>query len=154
MTARWILDTYRSGPEAIRASIEADSRLRSISNDQVRGKFVRRMSWDDAALTFELEGGQYLNIVARAQSVACSLDDVPMAVATPSPEDVVLLELNGHADEWRRCELSQKFIGKALVMLQFGDRVFYVYVKGAVLFCHLIVSCDGEKPWLYWFEGE
>ncbi len=155
MTARTIPEeTYSSPIESILASSKADSKLRAVSDDQIRGKTIRRMLWDEAALTFELECGQYLNIVAQIRSIWCSFDNIPIVAAPPRPNDEVLLTLDGHTIEWRRTELSQKYIGRPLARLWFGDGVVFIYAERAVLACHLIVSCDSEKPWLFWTETE
>ena len=148
-------ETYKSAVEALRGASEANSRLRTVADDQIRGKVIRRMSWDDAALTFELDDGQYLNISARAQSVGCSLTDTPMVVTTSSFDDVILLDFGGDAFEWRRAELSHRVIEKPLMKLWFSDPVMlFVYVKGLLLLCAHIVDCDGERPALYWGESD
>ncbi len=142
---------YDSPAKAICASEKANSRLRSVSDDQVRDRTILRILWDDTTLTLELEGGKYLNIVAQSGGVGYSLDDTP-AVTNPALEDDVILELNGKDFEWHKGKLAQEFVGKPLTRLFFGEDTVFIYVPCTILACNLIMAREDGRPWLFWDE--
>jgi len=145
---------YSNPAEAIIAGKEANIRLRTVADDQVRGRIIRSMVWDDVVLTLELEGGQYLNITAQSEGVRCSLDDRP-AVIRPGPEEEVMVEFDsGEGFVWRRAEVARKFVGQPLMRLWFGEDMLFVYAPHIIFMCSLIVASDDGSPRLYWDESE
>jgi hypothetical protein len=146
--------TYHDPSEAICASGQADAMVRALSDEQVRGKMIRRIIWDDATLAFELDGGLYLNIVAQAGRIVGSLDGVSAAAVRTTSDDDVMFELDGREIKWHRAEVGRKYIGKPIERLWFGNNTIFIYVQQAVLACHLVESCEEGKPWLFWTESE
>jgi hypothetical protein len=155
MLARWRpFETFDSPAEAIRAGQEANSKLRTLSDDQVRGKVIQRFIWDDATLVLELDDGKYLNFVAQAGKVVCSLDQTPAAFEVGEDSDV-LLEVGGSAFEWHRADLARQFIGKSVEGLWFSSREeIFIYAGRTLLACYLMDSFPEGKPWLFWCESE
>ena len=147
------VETCSDPSAAIRAAVQADCRLRTVADEEVRGRTIRQVIWDDATLSLGLDDGRYLNCVARKGLVRCSLDPTP-AVSQPAAEDQVLLELDGHPIPWHRAEVGRKYTGTLLERLWFGNGVVYIYVRKAILACHLVESHPQGRPWLFWTESE
>lgn len=150
------INEYDSVAEATRGAAMADSLLRTISNDQIRGKTIRQMFWDDGALTFVLKSGQYLNIMATDTGIACSLDDTSVVDVNSVFDEEVHLQLDGGGDviPWDRAGLRDKFVGRELKQLQFDCNLLWIYIQSEILACFLVKSDPEEIPWLHWSESE
>lgn len=148
------IEAHRDASAAIRASRAADSRRRTVSDDQVRGKNICQMLWNDSALSLGLEPGGYLNIVAKSVGVECSLGDSPVVDVDSESDEEVHFELDGHTIPWHRVELYRNFVGRNLNKLWFGSEGVYIYTDHGILACYLVESSPEGIPWLFWTESD
>lgn len=144
---------HHSPTEAIWASKNTDLMTRSVLDDQVRGREIRRIFWDDTRISIALDCGQYLNIVAHSDGIGCSLADSPAAFNCTS-ENTVLLEIDGNIIEWHRDDVAYKYVGKSLERLWFAENALFIYVSQSILACYIVERSDDGTPVLFWTESE
>ena len=68
------LNAYSNPDLAIRGAREIDLRLRTVSDDDVTGRRIDRIVWDDLSLVIGLDNGAYINCIVRDWQIDCTLD--------------------------------------------------------------------------------
>jgi hypothetical protein len=145
---------YSSMGGALRGAAAANVRLRTVSDEQVRGRAILGISWSDSALVFQLDDGRYLNLVALADRVMCSLDENPSPASQPPSDGNVMLALDESPFEWPRADLAHKYVGQTMKQLYFGDDAVFVYPGKGILMCSAMETRPDAKPLLYWAETD
>jgi len=150
----WPIPRYDSPAAAIREAVRVDRRERSVSDLEVKDKRIHQILWSDSILVLELDNHRFLNLVALSGRITCALE-TKAALTSNASDDVVLLELDGSSSEWRRAEIANKYVGKILTRLWFGDGCVYVYASQMpILACYPLVIWPEKTPVILWIESD
>ena len=86
------LTSFRGPAESIAGSQKEDADIRSLCDEDIRGKVIRNVSWSDNRFVLEFDDGFYLNITAQRDGISCSLDTTPILpdLAIESDTEIVL----------------------------------------------------------------
>ncbi len=145
---------YSDPDTAIRKSIQVDARERTISDQEVSGSVILKMSWSDSALVLELEGHRFLNCIAIDNHIACTMSERAVGTSNEA-DDTILLKLNTTDLEWKRSELAERYTGKIVDHLWFGEGSILIYVQEMpILACHILKGRIDGNPILFWTESD
>jgi hypothetical protein len=148
------LPSYCTAEAAIEAAKADDRRLRTVADEDVRGRVINDVCWSDAALTLCLDNGTYLNFVAQPEAIVCSLDQSPAVEGSLKEHPVIMLAYDGSESLWDRGALAERCVGGMLKRLWFGWRSVYVYIDAWILLCTAWLWSDDDKPVLDWDESQ
>jgi len=145
---------FMNPAEAIRKGTQFHLRTRSILDDEVSARTICGIQWSDSALSLQLDDNRFLNFTASGSGITCAVDPHSVVILEHQ-DDVVLIEFERSIYEWHRKDIAERYVGKVINRLWFGEDGILVYTKGMpILACHPLKMLPDEIPIVFWTESQ